>query len=143
MGSEYIKVAEHIPAVKAMVPRILDEAVKSSSCHAICNDGTFDVDCDRPTTGLPQQSYAAVIDHSLLPKYAEHRAVMSALNEKVIKLAVDKRPNLLFNTHETTVLATKYAAYQISALHAVFNMNRDTNKDAVAAQVAVQNLLSQ
>lgn len=141
MGPQYREVEPLIPAITRAVPRVVDAAVKAGECQVLCNDCTFDVDCERMARNIPPQLVLKLAAAGIVGPSRDTRIIMATLDGKTTKIAVDSSSEILFNRGEIVGLARKYAAYQLAAIDAIIGLHPDTDADSVLAVAAAQNLL--
>lgn len=142
MGPSLHEIEPYLAGAAAMVGPVIDNAIKAGECQKLCNDSTFDVDDDVFGHGVGADVYAKLAQAAIIGPARDERIIMATLGEKVVKLAVDIGTRIEFNTHETVVLAEKYAAYELSAVDAMLRLHKDTDLNSVAAVVAAQNLMT-
>ena len=139
MGPMYAEVAPLIPAIKQAVPAVIRESVQHGNCQELCNDGTFDVSMRDPR--LPVALLQKCAEYSIVGPIREERIIYATLTGAVPKIAVDSSQGIMHNGVEIAALATKYAAYKLSALEALLDNCTDTDVDTVIAITAAQNLI--
>jgi len=134
---------EHVPQAVALTHMIFSKLAADGECQTICNDAMFDVNTAEQRTGVPMAIVKqAASSAGFLDAEIESRVLETTAMNRVVKIAVDKASeNCSNDTHKAMVLATKYAAYQLSAAQAIIEMHRDTDVDTVLAGLAAQNLM--
>lgn len=141
-GTDFGDYAVGMDKTLAACSTVFRSAVKSGSCANICNNDSYTVG-NGP--GLPSgllrkiASASAVIGDDM-----QHRAIFTAGQPGLYKIAVDTEPNILFNSDHSQVLAEEYAAYKLAAVQAVMaRVTSNTDTDSAYAVIASQNLVQE
>ena len=139
-GPAYVEIASLMPEIKQLVPAVIRQAVKEGYCQTLCNETLFDVAAaryDRAPVDLMQK----LAEASIVGPVREERIITATLSGNLPKFAVDSNVEIGHSGVEKVALAEKYAAYKLSAVHAILGSHTDTDVDSVVAIVAAQNLL--
>ena len=142
-GCNYGDVSEHIPGALKATRTIMSELLKAGEAQRVCNDGMFDV-AVRPNSAVAVPSQLLMkcaAECGLVGPARDERAIRKTIEQQNIKIAVDKLSSQEFNTDlAMVVLATKYAAYKLSALEAIMK-SQDTDEESVLACSAAQDMI--
>ena len=140
-----------LEGVKDIVPDAIKAAAgifsqldDAGDCQSVCNDSTFDVTGRRISVKMPGDAIMKTASaYGFVGPVRDERILLATIDSTNIKIAVDKSQEKDSNyNYKAMVLATKYAAYKLSAVEAIVEKHRDTDVDSVCASVAAQNLVS-
>ena len=139
-GPAYVEIASLMPEIKQLVPAVIRQAVKEGYCQTLCNETLFDVSAARYDR-VPVDLMQKLAEASIVGPVREERIITATLSGNLPKFAVDSNVEIGHSGVEKVALAEKYAAYKLSAVHAILGSHTDTDVDSVVAIVAAQNLL--
>jgi hypothetical protein len=142
MGPDYGTIEQHMDVVFDKIARVFTDIVNAGECQAICNESIFDVNPNVPDLPVALRKLAETIGdtHSLSKSAIDNRVIDTTMEEGEIKIALDSSTKIACNTCVTIdVLAEKYAAYKVAALHSILSQDLDT--DAALTVSAAQNFV--
>lgn len=143
MGIDYGELAPHMAEARVAVKNIYTNVLKENECQNLCNENSFDVATDSysSTSGLNELNKQA--DDCSFIENVDQRIIEQTLNQKKIKIQLDKSAEIVFNTNNIkNKLAEKYAAYKLSAIKAIEDLRKDTDTEALLALAVMQNVIS-
>lgn len=143
-GLDLGEVRDLVPEAIQLARTVFSKLASMGECQTVCNDVTFDVDSSRRHVEVPVNLVKrACMDAGFIGDMRDERVVDCTIDNRQVKIAVDNPPEKDSNSnHKAMVLATKYAAYKLSAIEAIIEHHRDTDIDTVLAGLAAQNLVS-
>jgi len=145
MGPDYSEVEPYMDGVQGATRRIYSRLLKESECQEVCNNGTFDVDSRsyRSLTVLDEPVHKIASAISFTGTSVDQRIIDNTINEFKYEIEVDKLTKIGSNCSQTIeLLAEKYAAYKLSAIKAIAELNNDTDTDALIALAVAQNVIN-
>ena len=150
MGSEYHRIAEHVPAVTAsMANGLFGWVEKTGRSIDVCNDSFYDAGTEPYRLELGRRSPKGLValarqSGSFADKYASHRAVEATIDGRPARIEKPAETFCLKKVSEAvaTGLSERYATYKLAAVMAVLKLHPDQDPDRQLASMTAQHLIN-